>query len=167
MEREKGIGNFLWVILLISFCIAPCNLVFSDEVYPHFNKILPASKPGRFYTGFLFGESFLLLPELITKFDLNDDLTFLLELDLYVGHPFVGTYEQVNKVAIQASGTTGRYYDDVFEEDVSIDCTFTAYLLGFRGLLMVGNGLRTFTFFDGDKPISDVFYLIAFDFVDL
>lgn len=147
--------------------MVPCKSASAHEVYPHPQKKLTAIQSEKFYVGYLFGASFLLLPEIITEFELRDDLTFSLESELYRGHPFVGTYLQVNNFVVQAEGTTGRYYDEDFEEAVNIDCTFTAYLLGFRGLLVVGKGLRSFTFFDGSKPILDDIYFFAFDFVDL
>jgi hypothetical protein len=50
---------------------------------------------------------------------LNSDATFSLKSDLFV-EPARGTYQQNNRVAIKAQGTTGRFFDPDFQEEIAM-----------------------------------------------
>jgi hypothetical protein len=101
----------------------------------------------------LFGFKFLLSE--IVNLNFSDNGTFSLSSDLY-DMPAQGSYDR-NIVLVKGQGTTGKFYDVDFAEEINIDYTLVGLPLGFRGFYMLGIGKRTFTFYSDGFNVTETF----------
>jgi hypothetical protein len=107
------------------------------------------------YIAFLLGTVFF-LPEVIDLTLLSDN-TFSIRSDLFI-QPAEGTYHQENFFLLHAQGTTGKFFDPDFQEDIEIQYDFRVRPMGFRNNLVAGSGTRTFIFSkDGTPPTPERF----------
>jgi hypothetical protein len=143
------------------FCLTLCTAVFFIIILPHHNAY-PASAVqvappvlDREYIAFLLGTVFF-LPEVIDLTLLSDN-TFSIRSDLFI-QPATGTYHQENFFLLHAQGTTGKFFDPDFQEDIEIQYDFRVRPMGFRNRLVAGSGTRTFIFTkDGTPPTPERF----------
>jgi hypothetical protein len=109
----------------------------------------------REYIAFLLGTVFF-LPEVI-DLTLAEDNSFSLKSDLFI-QPATGTYHQENIFLLHAQGTTGKFFDPDFQEEIEIQYDFRVRPMGFSNRLVVGSGTRTFIFSkDGTPPTPERF----------
>jgi len=107
----------------------------------------------RNYFLILFGFRFL-LPEVV-NLDFNDNGTFSLSSDLF-DMPAEGSYNK-NLLMVKGQGSTGKFYDIDFEEDIRIDYTIVGLPIGLQGFYLMGVGKRDFTFYADDFSITETF----------
>ena len=143
-------------------CLALCIAVlFIIIISPRHNDFFAASAQvappalDREYIAFLLGTVFF-LPEVIDLTLLSDN-TFSVRSDLFI-QPATGTYHQENFFLLHAQGTTGKFFDPDFQEDIEIQYDFRVRPMGFRNRLVAGSGTRTFIFTkDGTPPTPERF----------
>ena len=128
------------------FCLTLCTAVFFIIIIlPHHNaypasavQVAPPSLD-REYIAFLLGTVFF-LPEVIDLTLLSDN-TFSIRSDLFI-QPATGTYHRENFFLLHAQGTTGKFFDPDFQEDIEIQYDFRIRPMGFRNRLAAGSGDR-------------------------
>jgi hypothetical protein len=74
----------------------------------------------------------------------SDNGTFTLTSDLW-DMPVIGSYEK-NSFLITGKGNTSIFYDEDWEELMTIEYSFRAIVIGLREFFILGKGLREFTF---------------------
>jgi hypothetical protein len=143
------------------FCLTIFTAVFFIILLPPHNSCTAASVQvappalDREYIAFLLGTVFF-LPEVIDLTLLSDN-TFSIRSDLFI-QPATGTYHQENFFLLHAQGTTGKFFDPDFQEDIEIQYDFRVRPMGFRSNLVAGSGTRTFIFSkDGTPPTPERF----------
>jgi hypothetical protein len=143
------------------FCIVLCVAVFFIIILPRHNDCFAASVQvappalDREYIAFLLGTVFF-LPEVIDLTLLSDN-TFSIKSDLFL-QPATGTYHQQNFFLLHAQGTTGKFFDPDFQEDIEIQYDFRIRPMGFGNRLVAGSGTRIFVFSkDGTPPTPERF----------
>jgi hypothetical protein len=159
MGQNKCIAKYLCLSLVI-ICsqIFSAHTLLSRDTSSVYSLKVVAQPTDREYLVFLLGNVFFLTEVVDLAF--NSDSTFSLKSDLFV-QPAQGTYQQNNKVAIKGEGTTGRFFDLDFHEDIEIQYTFTAFSLGLRGFFMLGGGTRKFIFFVDGHAVSEKFFFLG------
>lgn len=115
----------------------------------------------REYFVFLFGNVFFLLE--IVDLTFSSDGTFSLSSDLF-NQPAQGTYNQENAFVLKAEGTTGKFYDTDFKEDIEIQYQFNAHPLGLRDFFVTARGSRKFIFYKDGHSVSEKFIFFGSGF---
>lgn len=99
----------------------------------------------------LFGFKWL-LSEVVTL-NFNDNGTFSLSSDLY-DMPAQGSYNK-NILLVKGEGTTGKFYDVDFAEEIQIDYSLVGLPIGLTGFYMMGIGKRDFTFYSDGFSVTE------------
>jgi hypothetical protein len=141
---------------LIFSCIVSFSILFSSS--SHAAGLNPDSYKAKYYV-ILFGFVFF-LPEIV-ELDFSDNGTFSLSSDLW-DEPAEGTYEK-NSLLLKGEGTTGKFFDVDFEEEIEISYDFVGLPIGLRGVFMMGIGSRDLIFEDG-LEIPEPFIFEGFGF---
>jgi len=130
-------------------------IVLNNNAYSSSRVQVAPPALDREYIAFLLGTVFL-LPEVI-DLTLASDNTFSLRSDLFI-QPASGTYYQENFFLLHAQGTTGKFFDPDFQEEIEIQYDFRVRPMGFSSRLVVGSGTRIFIFSkDGTPPTPERF----------
>ena len=86
---------------------------------------------------------------------LSDNGTFSLKSDFY-DVPSLGTYNK-NSFVVRGTGTSVKYFDLDYDEEVQVAYEFVGLPLGFRNFFMLGTGLRNIHFHSDNHTISENF----------
>jgi hypothetical protein len=127
-------------------------LVLNHNAYASSRVQVAPPSLDREYIAFLLGTVFLLTE--VIDLTLASDNTFSLGSDLFI-QPATGTYHQENFFLLHALGTTGKFFDPDFQEEIEIQYDFRIRPMGFSNRLVVGSGVRTFIFSKNGTPPTE------------
>ncbi|MCX5895139.1 MAG: hypothetical protein NTZ51_04815 [Proteobacteria bacterium] len=65
---------------------------------------------------------------------------------------------------LKAEGTTGKFYDTDFKEDIEIQYQFNAHPLGLRDFFVTARGSRKFIFYKDGHSVSEKFIFFGSGF---